>query len=195
VGHCGDRHSFASRAARQRDRRNRVWDDVEIRPATAADAVAIIDLHFAAVHETAAAFYPREVLDRWSSLPDEARYQRIRDAIAKGEERLLVAEEPSGVVGFGSIVPRLQELHAVYVHPRLGRQGIGSRILVQLERLATDLDVWQLQMEASVNAEAFYRRAGYEVVERGVHRLGGGIEMASVTMKKRLSVWVVSHLG
>jgi putative acetyltransferase len=159
---------------------------VEIRPATAADAVAIIDLHFAAVHETAAAFYPHEVLDSWSRLPDEARYQQIRDAIAKGEELFVVAQDASEVVGFGSIMPSLQELHAVYVHPKVGRRGIGSRILIQLEHLARERGVLQLQMDASVNAEAFYQHAGYEVVERGVHRLSGGHEMACVKMKKRL---------
>jgi putative acetyltransferase len=161
---------------------------VEIRPATAADAEAIIDLHFAAVHQTAATFYPPEVLDRWSGLPNEARYQQLRDADAHGEELFLVAEDASGVVGFGSILPSVQELHAVYVHPRAGRHGIGSRLLRQLERLARDRGVRQLHLDASVNAEAFYRRAGYEVVERGTLRLGGGIEMASVKMKKELSL-------
>jgi putative acetyltransferase len=160
---------------------------VEIRPATAADAVAIINLHFAAVHETAAACYPREVLDRWSARPDERRYQRIRDAIAKGDELFLVGQDASGVVGFGSILPSAQELHAVYVHPRVGRRGIGSHILVELEHLALEQGVLRLQMDASVNAEAFYRRAGYEVVERGVHRLGGGVEMACVKMRKYLT--------
>jgi putative acetyltransferase len=159
----------------------------EIRPATTADAEAIIDLHFAAVHETAATFYPREVLDTWSRQPDEARYQRIRDAVTKGEELFLVAQDASGVVGFGSIVPSAQELRAVYVHPKAGRRGVGARILAELERLAIDCDVSQLQMAASINAEAFYRRAGYEVVERGVHRLGGGVEMACVRMKKHLT--------
>jgi hypothetical protein len=38
-----------------------------------------------------------------------------------------------------------------------------------------------------VNAEAFYRRAGYEIVGQGVHLLGGGIEMASVKMRRRLT--------
>jgi putative acetyltransferase len=159
----------------------------EIRPATTADAEAIIDLHFAAVHETAATFYPREVLDTWSRQPDEARYQRIRDAVTKGEELFLVAQDASGVVGFGSIVPSAQELRAVYVHPKAGRRGVGARILAELERLAIDCDVSQLQMAASINAEAFYRRAGYEIVERGVHRLGGGVEMACVRMKKHLT--------
>jgi GNAT superfamily N-acetyltransferase len=160
--------------------------DVEVRTAVAADAVTIIGLHFAAVHETAAAFYPPEVLDAWSKRPDEARYQRMRDAILKGEEVFVVAEDASGVVGFGSILPRLQELHAVYVHPKVGRHGVGSRILADLERLAIDRGVRQLHLSASVNAEAFYRHAGYEVIERGVFRLTPDIEMASVKLTKRL---------
>jgi putative acetyltransferase len=160
--------------------------NLEIRPATAADAEAIIDLHFAAVHQTAAAFYPPAVLDTWSRQPDETRYEQIRQAVAKGEELIVVAQDPSGVVGFGSILPSLHELHAVYVHPRVGRRGIGARILMRLERLAVDRGVPSLQMHASVNAEAFYQRAGYAIVERSVLRLGGGIEMASVRMKKDL---------
>lgn len=160
--------------------------NVEIRPATAADAEAIIDLHFAAVHETAAACYPREVLDSWSRPPDERRYQQIRQAVARGEELIVVAQDASEVVGFGSIVPGLQELHAVYVHPKVGRRGIGSRILIELEHLAVDRGVTRLEMDASVNAEAFYQRAGYETVERSVFRLGG-VEMASVKMKKELT--------
>jgi putative acetyltransferase len=160
---------------------------VEIRPATIADAVAIIDLHFAAVHETAAACYPREVLDTWSPVPDEARYNRIRSAITKGEELFVVAEDGSKVVGFGSILPSRQELHAVYVHPKVGRRGVGSRILLDLERLAVERGVMQLQMAASVNAEGFYQRAGYEVIERSVLRLRADVEMACVYMNKRLT--------
>jgi hypothetical protein len=53
---------------------------------------------------------------------------------------------------------------------------------VALERGAVEL-----QMDASVNAEAFYRRAGYDVVERGTHRLRSGLQMACVKMSKRLT--------
>jgi putative acetyltransferase len=160
--------------------------NVEVRRATAADAEPIIELHFAAVHQTAAAFYPPEVLDTWSRVPDEGRYQRMRNAIAKGDELFLVARDASGIVGFGSIVPSLQELRAVYVHPTVGRRGIGSRILIELERLAVDRGVFRLQVDASVNAEAFYLYAGYEIVERSLFRIGGDLEMASVKMSKAL---------
>jgi putative acetyltransferase len=163
------------------------YSDVEIRPATPADAEAIINLHFAAVHQTAAAFYTNEVLDTWSTPPDERRYQRIRNAIAKGDELFVVAEDASEVIGFGSILPSAQELHAVYVHPKAGRRGIGARILIGLERLAVERGLSRLQLDASLNAEAFYRRAGYEVVERGLFQLGGGVEMGAVKMRKELA--------
>lgn len=90
-------------------------------------------------------------------------------------------------MGFGSIVPESEELRAVYVHARAGRCGVGSAILEQLELLAVSHGCAQLQMDASVNAEAFYRRNGYIVVERGIHRLSSGHDMACVKMRKTLS--------
>ena len=159
---------------------------VQLRPACGADAEAIIRTHFAAVHETASEFYPGEVLNSWSPEPDAARYEQIRRAIAKDDELFVVAEDASGVVGFGSIVTSLQELRAVYVHPRLGRKGVGASILQELERLAVAKQCVHLRMDASVNAEAFYSRHEYEVVSRGVHRLASGHEMACTKMKKVL---------
>jgi putative acetyltransferase len=66
------------------------------------------------------------------------------------------------------------------------RRGVGSGILVRLEQLALGHGVEELRLDSSLNAEAFYQRHGYEVVERGVHRLGTGREMAAIKMKKRL---------
>jgi putative acetyltransferase len=150
------------------------------------DAELIIHAHFAAVHQTPFDFYPREVLESWYRHPDETRYQQIRQAIAKGHELFLVAEDVSVVVGFGSIVPALHELRALYIHPRIARRGVGANLLVHLEQLAVLRHCAYLQMDASLNAEAFYARHGYEVVERGVQRLISGHEMACVKMKKTL---------
>lgn len=159
---------------------------VIVRAATVTDAVGIIDVHHAAVHQIASSSYPPEVLDNWSREPDERRYQQMRDIIATGDELILIAEDDSRVCGFGSIVPRLGELRAVYVRPGLGRRGIGSQILAALEHLALAKGVTDLHMEASVNAEPFYRRAGYSVIERGTHRLSAGYDMPCVKMSKSL---------
>src|SRR5512134_1078711 len=101
-------------------------------------------------------------------------------------EFILVAETAAGVVAFGSIVPQLRELRAVYVHPDAGRRGIGSQVLGELERLALESGVSQLHVDASINSEAFYQRAGYEVVGRGLHGFRTGHEMACVKMVKNL---------
>jgi hypothetical protein len=92
-----------------------------IRVAVEQDAEAIARAHYSAVHETAVTSYPKHVLSDWAPPLDESRIQRFRAAIAGGHELFRVAEDHSGVVGFGSIVPAACELRAVYVHARASR--------------------------------------------------------------------------
>jgi putative acetyltransferase len=159
---------------------------IQIRPATEADVAAMARAHYSAVHVSAADSYTPEVLDLWSRAPSESRSDDFRKAIRGGRELFLVAEDASGVIGFGSIVPESNELRSVYVDARAGRRGVGSRILKALEVLAASRGCSELQSDASVNAEPFYARNGYISVARGAHLLSGGREMACVTMRKTL---------
>ncbi|HEY7091315.1 MAG TPA: GNAT family N-acetyltransferase [Tepidisphaeraceae bacterium] len=159
---------------------------IKLRPAIAGDAESIARVHFAAVHQTAAAFYPLEVLSSWSPPADHNRVERIAQTIAAGEEVFVVCEVKGVVRGFGSIVPKSSELRAVYVDPEFTHQRIGSAITHHLEDLAASRGVKELTMDASVNAEEFYRKLGYTVVERGLHRLPSGLQMACAKMSKTL---------
>ena len=159
----------------------------KLRSATGPDAEAIIRIHFAAVHETASPYYPPDVVSAWSKPPCEDRYERVRQSIAKGDEMFVVAERESVIVGFGSIVPREHELRSVYVHPDLGRRGVGAMILERLERMAMEQRVVTLELDGSINAEAFYRRHGYVVIEHCVRPIGGTHTMACVRMRKVLT--------
>jgi putative acetyltransferase len=159
---------------------------VLIRPAVAADAASMSHVHFEAVRRTAAPFYPSEIIDSWSQVSDERRHEQFRNAIVGDDELFLVAERAGEVVGFGSIVPSSSELRAVYVHPDVGRSGVGGAILRNLEQMAKARGLSTLQMAASINAEIFYSHHGYEVVERGMHRMAGGGQMACVRMRKFL---------
>lgn len=125
-----------------------------IRVAMDVDAEAIVRVHHAAVHETAVTSYVQDVLNEWSPLPNESRCDAFRTAIVGGHELFCVTEDQSGVVGFGSIVPAACELRAVYVHARVARRGIGSAILIALQDLAVSLGCMELQMHATINAEA-----------------------------------------
>lgn len=162
-------------------------DTFTIRRATTEDAEAIMQIHFSAVHETAASWYPQDVLTHWSGGPNETRCQKVRDSIANESLCLIVAEDSSGILGFGSVLPKERYLQAVYVHPRAGRRGVGSAILSGLERIARDHRVGYLELNSSLNAEAFYSRHGYASLGRGTHRLNSGLEMDCIKMRKTIA--------
>jgi putative acetyltransferase len=158
---------------------------VEVRRAVPADAEAMLRAHHAAVHRTAKAWYSPEILEAWGAKLEDS-YDQLQAEIADAGRIVLVAEADAHVAGFGMVVPSDRELRAVYVHPDHGRRGVGTAILKELEALAIARGVERLDLVSSLNAEAFYSRHGYEVLERTVHRLRSGHEMACVKMVKNL---------
>ena len=158
-----------------------------IRPATATDARSILEAQRAAVLRTAAASYSTDILMAWAApiTPDNVR--RMADVISTQSELALVAIVEGAVAGFGSIVPKNAELRAIYVHPDFSRKGIGGQILTALERLARQHKISALMMDASLNAEDFYLKRGFVVVEYGEHELRAGARMRCVKMRKIMS--------
>lgn len=153
-----------------------------------SDAKALLEIHAAAVHQTAASAYSPDILDQWARRPITCdRIDRIRQGwIENPENRMVVARCDGRVVGFGFIA-KDSELQGLYVHPDYGRRGIGASIFAALEQEAIGLGLSHLKVSASLNAEAFYRKQGFEVIGCGVHRLGSGQEIACVKMRKSLS--------
>ncbi|MDQ0509317.1 GNAT family N-acetyltransferase [Ancylobacter amanitiformis] len=158
---------------------------MRIEEARPADAEAMLMAHRAAVRGTAAAFYDVEIINTWAPLPLRAEtIELLARRIERGVEEAVVARDRSGaIIGFGSIVPNVHELRAVYVSPAHGRSGIGGSILRELEARARRRGLAELTMNASINAEAFYRRHGFTSEGYGEHRLDGGYRMARVRMR------------
>jgi putative acetyltransferase len=156
------------------------------RRAVAGDGEAIAGVHYCAVRGIASQTYSREILEAWSPDPSPARAESFSKAILSGKEIFVVAEFKSIVCAFGSVVPEAGEVRAVYVDPGFRRKGVGSMILGQLEKIAAEHGVKRLNLDSSLNAEAFYLAQGYEPVERGLHQLSGGMVMACVKMTKTL---------
>ena len=159
---------------------------VAIRPTIVDDAQGILKTHSAAVHRTASRQYASDILTAWAAPLDADNVRRMGGIIASQSELVLVAEIGAKIAGFGSIVPKNSELRAIYVHPDFGREGVGSQILAALEDLARQHRLAELTMDASLNAEAFYLRHGFAVVERGERTLTTGARMRCVKMRKAL---------
>jgi putative acetyltransferase len=125
------------------------------RPATPDDAPRLFELR----RESIIALAPHGM-----SVSDAeiwARNLSIRGMELKIREmEILVAEIDGQVVGWGAICG--DRLEGLYTDPDFAGRGIGTELLSKLEVLMLARGVRTIRAEASLNAEGFYLRRGYE---------------------------------
>ncbi len=155
---------------------------VVIRRAEEIDCEAILRVHPRAIRELAKNHYTPEEIDAWASPRKPEHYaESVRN------KEFYVAEENGVVIGFGTLNQSQSEIEAVYVSSEVVRRGIGKAILQELEERARYLNIESLKLNASLNAIAFYKNAGYEPQKKTKHRLTSGVEIGCMLMTKELS--------
>ena len=122
-------------------------------------------------------------MDEWAG-PVEDRVQKL---LSNSTDIGIVVEIDDKIIGYGELVTTDNLLSACYVSATAGSQGIGKTIVAELEHIARAKSLDYLQMESPVNAEPFYIRCGYHVIERGKHIMQRGTVMDCVMMRKDLS--------
>jgi putative acetyltransferase len=156
------------------------WIMLICRAATAADLAALWPLRTRAVRASCAAHYPATVIETWSaSAPPTSLAVLVKSAV--------VAEEDGALAGFAVLDLASGEVDAVFVEPRHQGRGIALDLLRWLEGLAQGRGVQRLFLSASLNAVAFYERAGFMRVRDELYAHRSGIGIASVFMEKMLS--------
>lgn len=159
------------------------------RPATAGDASAMVDVHYAAVQAVDRRYYSDEVISAWSPPPDASRRDWLTDLVSRDSTLCTVAVASDEViVGFCIAIPESALLRALYVHPGFAGQGIGQGLLREMEARCRALGLEALELNASHNAEAFYRGCGYQARSPVVQPLTDTVAMEAVRMVKRLEV-------
>jgi putative acetyltransferase len=158
-----------------------------IRKATEKDAAAIIQLHFDAVHVTAAADYDQAILDDWSR-PLTGRLDAMKNQLRVNAEQteMFVCEIDGQAVGFGELAPRTNEVRAVYVGPSASRKGVGKKLLQELEKAAHSHGLTELWLDSSLTAVPFYSSQGFVGTVESEHTLRSGRKMRCVKMQKKL---------
>jgi len=94
---------------------------------------------------------------------------------------------PVAQVGIGGMVAENNELRACYVSPLVSRRGVGSALLLEIERAAREQGSPYLDADASLTAAPFYSSNGYLVRERGERVLHNGQRMACIRMRKTIA--------
>ena len=153
------------------------------RAATAADLAALWPLRTRPVRASCAAHYPATVIETWSASAPPTSL-----AVLVNLGSAVVAEEEDGALaGFAVLNLASGEVDAVFVEPAYQGRGIARDLLRWLEGLAQGRGVQRLFLSASLNAVAFYERAGFMRVRDEVYAHRSGIGIASVFMEKMLS--------
>lgn len=126
----------------------------ELRPAVAADAAAIAQVHM----ESRAVTMP--FLPPQKHSPDEVRWWV--ENIVLVECRTWVAVRGGEVIGYAALDGDL--LDQLYLDPAVRRQGIGTRLLDAVKQASPDgLSLFVFQR--NTDARAFYERHGFTVVD------------------------------
>lgn len=148
---------------------------VAIRPATAADAPAILEIYNREVLETTATF---------DLVPRTLEQQRAWLSARSGAFSAIVAVDPPTrqVIGFAALSPYKERAaynttveNSVYVHRDFGRRGVGRALMLHLVDVARESGFHTIiaRIEASGSASrALHESVGFELVgiEREVGR-------------------------
>ena len=152
-----------------------------LRSAALADLAPCWELRTRALRSGCVSFYPDATIDILCASTPPPSMPRLLEAGAA-----LVAEEEGRIVGYAVLDGASGEVEAVFVEPACQGRGIALRLLHEVEALALQRGLDALFLSASLNAVAFYERAGFQRVREELYSHRSGIAIPSVTMEKRL---------
>ena len=130
-----------------------------IRRATPDDALAIATLYHHTVKKINSRDYAPTQIEAWAGeTPDEATWRE------RQTNRTTLVDERNGTIrGFAELEDN-GHIGAVYVDADCQGQGIGSALLDEMEKEAVGRGVTCLSTEASITAQPFFVKCGFETV-------------------------------
>ncbi|TWB04699.1 GNAT family N-acetyltransferase [Bradyrhizobium stylosanthis] len=143
-------------------------DNISFRPACPEDAETVFDITKASIAGLSRGCYSPAQIENWMGERTPLFYEEL---IARG--RMTVCLRNDVVIGFVDAEPG--EVTRLFVLPGAAGFGVGKRLLdigVAQARLGHS---GPIRLEATINAEPFYRRYGFRRTGRGQfsHGLGG----------------------
>jgi putative acetyltransferase len=139
------------------------------------DAPKLCEIYYRSVHEVACARYGQAQLDAWAPrLPDAERW--LAQFI---EYETFVADNDAGATVAWIAMTREGYVDMLFCLPEATRCGVAGELYSAVERSALDLGLTRLTAHASLFAESFFKKRGWNVDEREtIDRYGVAIERA-----------------
>jgi putative acetyltransferase len=152
----------------------------QVRRFASDDEHGLWDVHRSAIECLASAHYTPEQIQAWLPAEHErvdwmARVRRLAPFVALQGER---------IVGYADLQADGLIDH-FFVSGQHARRGVGTLLMRRLLTEAARLGLTELHAHVSLSAEAFFRRFGFEVIERRTP-LRQGLPLANALMRTAL---------
>lgn len=136
---------------------------VRIRKYRSGDGRHMAGIFRAAVEQTGRRGYSKEQVRAWAENGPDA--EDFVERSADGRTLLVAVDEHDNPVAYGDLE---QDGHIdhLFCHPGAGRTGMGSALCDEIERLAREMKLPRLYVEASEIARPLFERKGFRVVGR-----------------------------
>ena len=132
-------------------------ENFRIRPATLTDAAELLRIRFDAIMGVRIAGVAQDRVRRWAERRD---IKWMVNAIPDRETWAATVNDR--IVSWIAI--KSDHVEGLYTDPQHSTRGVGSALLQFAEAVLKDRGIEFMRLEASPNAESFYRKRGYEPV-------------------------------
>jgi putative acetyltransferase len=152
-----------------------------LRPFLPTDTPILATIFVAAIQELTGDDYSEAQQAAWAeAAEDEAQFgKRLASQLT------LIATLQNSPVGFVSLKGP-DHIDLLYVHPGAAGQGVATMLVDALEKLAGARGAKNLTVDASDNAEPFFKKRGYVAMQRNTVTINGEW-LANTTMQKTLA--------
>ncbi|MEO8490808.1 GNAT family N-acetyltransferase [Pseudomonas sp.] len=151
-----------------------------IKRATPQDATAAFEIRREAILGQCIGAYTAEQMALWTRGAAEDGYSVLM------EKPFYLGWLNDTPVATGMLDLDNNEIGALFVLPEFTGRGFAKVMLDHLEDVARALAIEEVVLDATLNAESFYRGFGYVGDEQAVYRSPSGLELACIPMTKRL---------
>ena len=132
---------------------------------------------------TCARTYDSTVLAAWLALLGPQSYV---DTLQNPDKALWIVDYKGHIQGFFQLDLREAQLDALYVHPFVHNQGLGTALLQRAETLAAAAGLGLVKLYASLNSVAFYQINGYQSLGEAALPLNNTVTVKCALMRKYL---------
>jgi putative acetyltransferase len=157
---------------------------LSMRPMLPADAPLVSAIFRAGIAELTGDDYSEAQQEAWAAVADDEAVFANKLA----NQLTLLATLAGSPIGFISLAGN-DRLDMLYVHPAAAGQGAGTMLVDAVEKLAVARGAAKLKVDASDNAQGFFKERGYVAQQRSTV-LRGDEWLANTTMEKPLTAAV-----